>query len=91
MSIDLTRRQQATIGMALTALAATVLVGVLLGLFLLLARFVAIFSSVFLPLFVAMVLALVKAGILESQTRHPMSELTSRGFLKTLSVTEEIA
>jgi predicted PurR-regulated permease PerM len=59
LSIDLTRRQQATIGTALTALAAAVLVGALLGLFLLLARFVAIFSSVFLPLFVTMVLALV--------------------------------
>lgn len=59
MSIDLTPRQQSTIGTALTALAAAVLVGALLGLFLLLARFVAIFSSVFLPLFVAMVLALV--------------------------------
>lgn len=59
MNLELTPRQQATIGVALTALAAAVILGVVLALFALLARFVSIFSSVFLPLFVAIVLALV--------------------------------
>jgi predicted PurR-regulated permease PerM len=59
VNLNLSPRQQTTIGVALTALAAAVIVGVLLGLFALLARFVSTFSSVFLPLFVAMVLALV--------------------------------
>lgn len=59
MNIELSPRQSATVGVAVTALSAGVILLVLIGLFLLLARFVAVFSSVFLPLFVALILALV--------------------------------
>ncbi len=59
MNIELSPRQSATVGVAITALSAGVILLVVLGLFLLLARFVAVFSSVFLPLFVAVILALV--------------------------------
>lgn len=59
MNIELSPRQSATAGMAITAISAAVILSVLLGSFMLLARFVAVFSSVFLPLFVALILALV--------------------------------
>ena len=59
MNIDLSPRQSATVGVAITALSAGVLLFVVFGLFLLFARFVAVFSSVFLPLFVALILAMV--------------------------------
>ena len=59
MNIELSHRQSATVGVAITALSAGVILLVVFGLFLLLVRFVAVFSSVFLPLFVAVILALV--------------------------------
>jgi len=59
MNIDLSPRQSATVGAAVTALSASIILLALLGLFMLFARFVAVFASVFLPLFVAMILALV--------------------------------
>ena len=59
MNIELSPRQSAIAGAAITAMSAGVILLVLFGLFLLLARFVAVFSSVFLPLFVALILALV--------------------------------
>ena len=59
MNIELSPRQSATVGVAITALSAGVILLVVFGLFFLFARFVAVFSSVFLPLFVAVILALV--------------------------------
>ena len=59
MNIALSPRQSATVGVAITALSAGVILLVVFGLFLLFGRFVAVFSSVFLPLFVAVILALV--------------------------------
>ncbi len=59
MNIELSPRQSSTVGAAITALSAGVILLVLLGAFVLLARFVAVFSSVFLPLFVALILAMV--------------------------------
>ena len=59
MNIELSPRQSTTVGVAITALSAGVLLLVVFGVFLLFARFVAVFSSVFLPLFVALILALV--------------------------------
>ena len=59
MNIELSPRQSATVGAAITALSAGVILVVLIGVFVLLARFVAVFSSVFLPLFVALILAMV--------------------------------
>lgn len=59
MNIELSPRQSSTVGAAITALSAGVILLVLLGAFILLARFVAVFSSVFLPLFVALILAMV--------------------------------
>ena len=59
MNIELSPRQSATVGVAITVLSAGVLLLVVFGLFLLFARFVAVFSSVFLPLCVAVILALV--------------------------------
>ena len=59
MNIELSPRQSATVGVAITVLSAGVLLLVVFGLFLLFARFVAVFSSVFLTLCVAVILALV--------------------------------
>jgi predicted PurR-regulated permease PerM len=59
MQIDLSQRQQQTVGTAITIVAALVIVCAIGGLLWLLGAFVARFSSVFLPLAVAGVAALV--------------------------------
>lgn len=59
MKLDLTSRQQRTIGYCLTLLAGLLIAMVVLGVFLLMVRFLSFFSGVFLPLVSAFVLSLI--------------------------------
>lgn len=59
MNLDLSERQRATVGVALTILAACVILAAVGFVFWLLAKFVAEFSSVIMPLAVAAIAALV--------------------------------
>ncbi|GMR22651.1 MAG: AI-2E family transporter [Acidobacteriota bacterium] len=87
MNIELSPRQSATVGVAITALSACVLLLVVFGLFLLFARFVAVFSSVFLPLFVAVILALVVRPIqqvFQERMRLPPTASVAAVFITIL-------
>ncbi len=87
MNIELSPRQSATVGVAITALSAGVILLVILGLFLLFARFVAVFSSVFLPLFVALILALVMRPVqqvFQERLRLPRAASVAAVFIAVL-------
>ena len=88
MNIDLSPRQSATVGVAITVLSAGVILLVVFGLFLLFARFVAVFSSVFLPLFVAVILALVMRPVqqvFQERMRLPTAASVAAVFIAVLA------
>ena len=87
MNIELSPRQSATVGVAITALSAGVILLVVFGLFLLFARFVAVFSSVFLPLAVAVILALVMRPVqqvFQERMRLPPAASVAAVFIAVL-------
>lgn len=87
MQLELSERQQATVGVAVTILAAVVIVVVVAALFWLLGTFVSSFSNVFLPLAVAAVAALVFKpyfDLLRGRLRFPAPVALVAVFLSVL-------